>query len=80
MFEAAAGIEQHRPRRPLEAVLGEQALETGEHRAALGAGVDTLGGGHAPHRAEDLPTAIWVQGHYAYVDGRYIWVPGHWEY
>ena len=25
------------------------------------------------------PHALWVKGHYSYVEGKYAWVPGHWK-
>jgi hypothetical protein len=33
----------------------------------------------AGEAGEPLP-AVWLKGHYAYVDGSYVWVPGRWWY
>ncbi len=43
---------------------------TPQHLAAVGNQA-----GQPPH-----PHAVWAAGYYAYKDGRYVWVPGHWKY
>lgn len=59
------------------ATIRPHASSTEAQQADPSSQTDALAG---EGRTSTLPTAIWIKGHYAYLDGRYVWVPGHWQY